>query len=103
MEQGFVAQVGGVTTLLNESQGNIYPGDKVMLDLNLSYARPVTRDKGIPREKVRFTVARAVTKAEVISQAMSDVGLKTALMLHRLKKINIRLNYRQDRMRLHKS
>lgn len=70
MEQGFVAQVGGVTTLINESEDNIYPGDKVMLDVNVGYARKVTREKGIPRGKVRFTVARALTTQEALDAAL---------------------------------
>lgn len=74
MEQGFVAQVGGVTTILNESNENIYPGDKVMLDVNVNYARKVTREKGIPREKVRFTIKRANTADEMLDAAMAAVG-----------------------------
>lgn len=74
LEQGFVAQVGGVTTLLNESSVNIYPGDKVMLDVTLDWNRNVTRDKGIPREKVRFTVRPAMTTDKVIEEAAKKVG-----------------------------
>ena len=74
MEQGFVAQVGGVTTILNESNDNIYPGDKVMLDVNVNYARKVTREKGIPREKVRFTIKRADTADEMLDNALAAVG-----------------------------
>ena len=73
-EQGFVAQVGGVTTLLNESGSNIYPGDKVMLDVNLSWGRKLTREKGIPREKVRFTVARAIDEREMIAEAVKGLS-----------------------------
>lgn len=73
-EQGFVAQVGGVTTLLNESGSNIYPGDKVMLDVNLSWGRKLTREKGIPREKVRFTVARAIDEQEMIAEAVKGLS-----------------------------
>lgn len=73
-EQGFVAQVGGVVTLMNESAHDIHPGQKVMLDVNTDYRRQVTREKGIPREKVRFTVAPAYTTDEIIEKAMKDVG-----------------------------
>ena len=73
-EQGFVAQVGGVVTLLNESSKDIYPGQKVMLDINVDYKRKVTREKGIPREKVRFTVAPALTTDEVLEKALKEVG-----------------------------
>jgi hypothetical protein len=75
IEQGFVAQVGGVTTLLNESTGNIYPGDKVMLDVNVNYARKIVREKGIPREKVRFTLRRAYTTDELLAEAIG--GMKS--------------------------
>lgn len=74
-EQGFVSQVGGVVTLINESDSDIHPGDKVKLDINLSYNRKVVREKGIPREKVRFTVARAETSDELLSRAISEVGV----------------------------
>lgn len=77
-EQGFVAQVGGVVTLLNESSKDIYPGQKVMLDINVDYKRKVTREKGIPREKVRFTVAPALTTDEVLVKALKEVGGSTA-------------------------
>ena len=53
-EQGFVAQVGGVTTLINEGESTIKPGDKVALGLNLKVGRKTSRDKGIPRDKIRF-------------------------------------------------
>ena len=77
-EQGFVAQVGGVTTLLNESGSNIYPGDKVMLDVNLSWGRKITREKGIPREKVRFTVARAIDEQDMIAEAVKGLASRDA-------------------------
>ena len=74
-EQGFVSQVGGVVTLVNESTTDIHPGDSVKLDLNLSYQRGVVREKGIPREKVRFTVARAETSGEILDKAIKAVGV----------------------------
>lgn len=73
-QQGFVAQVGGVTTLLNESSEPIYPGDKVMLALDLNYGRKVTRDKGIPRQKLRFCLKRAMSDADMIREAAAAVG-----------------------------
>lgn len=73
-QQGFVAQVGGVVTLINESGSNINPGDKVMLDLNLDPSMSMKdRDKGIPREKVRFTVRKAYTSDEIINKARKGV------------------------------
>jgi len=74
-QQGFVAQVGGVVTLINESGSNINPGDKVMLDLNLDPTMSMKdRDKGIPREKVRFTVRKAYTSDEIINKAQIGVA-----------------------------
>ena len=74
-QQGFVAQVGGVVTLINESGSNINPGDKVMLDLNLDPTMSMkSRDKGIPREKVRFTVAKAYTSDEIINKAQEGIA-----------------------------
>lgn len=76
-QQGFVAQVGGVTTLLNESSEAIYPGDKVMLALDLNYGRKVTRDKGIPRQKLRFCLKRAMSDADMIREAAAAVECLT--------------------------
>ena len=73
-EQGFVAQVGGVVTLLNESGHSIHPGQKVMLDVVVDFRRQTTREKGIPREKVRFTVAPALTSDEIIEKAIVEAG-----------------------------
>lgn len=78
-EQGFVSQVGGVVTLVNESTTDIHPGDSVKLDLNLSHQRGVVREKGIPREKIRFTVARAETSSEILDKAIAAVGLSKSL------------------------
>lgn len=72
-QQGFVAQVGGVTTLLNESTQTIYPGDKLMFGLDLGYGRKVTRDKGIPRQKIRFCLKRAMSDADMIQEALNQV------------------------------
>lgn len=69
-EQGFVAQVGGVVTVTNESHETIYPGDKVMLDVSLRSGtgpRSInTNQKGIPAEKIRFTIRRAKTTKEML-------------------------------------
>jgi len=76
MEQGFVAQVGGVVTLINESKDTIYPGDKVMLDVNITGSKRMVREKGIPREKIRFTVCPAKTTDDAIKDALK--GLQQA-------------------------
>ena len=78
-EQGFVAQVGGVVTLINESALSIHPGQKVMLDVVVDYRRKTVREKGIPREKVRFTVAPALTSDEIIEKAIADVGVSKGM------------------------
>ena len=68
-EQGFVAQVGGVVTVTNESHDTIYPGDKVMLDVSLRGGTgPRSQSqKGIPSEKIRFTIRRAKTTPEMLA------------------------------------
>lgn len=74
-EQGFVSQIGGVVTLLNESSGTIFPGEKVKLGLELQYGRHITRDKGIPREKVRFCIQKADDEISTIWKALGDAEL----------------------------
>jgi hypothetical protein len=69
-EQGFVAQVGGVVTLINEGTDIIKPGDKVELGLNLSKRRKQTREKGIPRSKIRFCIQKATSTDEKIKNAI---------------------------------
>ena len=77
-EQGFVAQVGGVATLINEGEDTIKPGDKVALGLNLKIGRKVTRDKGIPRDKIRFCLVKAGTKKSMVQAALTCLGSATA-------------------------
>jgi len=80
MEQGLVAQVGGVTTILNNGSDTIYPTDKIMLDINLDpRTRRVTLDKGIPREKIRFSVMKAKDDIEMIEIARSSCKGKLQL------------------------
>ena len=71
-EQGFVAQVGGVTTLLNEGEDTIRPGDKVAIGINLKTGRMLTRDRGIPREKIRFCLKKAAVGDQLITQAVAS-------------------------------
>ena len=70
-EQGFVAQVGGVVTLINEGTDIIKPGDKVELGLNLSKRRKQTREKGIPRSKIRFCIQKATSTDKKIENAIA--------------------------------
>lgn len=97
-EQGHVAQVGGVVTLINESETTIKPGDKLALGLNLKLGRRVTRDKGIPRDKIRFCVKKAGHSDDLIAKALgggsTDAGAlqklqnaqKLAVELSKMKK-----------------
>ena len=71
-EQGFVAQVGGVTTLINEGEDTIRPGDKVAIGVNLTTGRMLTRDKGIPREKIRFCIKKALVGNDLVLKAVAD-------------------------------
>jgi len=73
-EQGFVAQVGGVTTLINEGESTIKPGDKVALGLNLKVGRKTSRDKGIPRDKIRFCLVKAGNSRANIAKALDETG-----------------------------
>lgn len=75
-EQGFVSQIGGVVTLINESKSVIYPGQKVKLGLEMSLNRHITRDKGIPREKVRFCIEPANDEIGTIVRSLANSGLK---------------------------
>jgi len=70
-EQGFVAQVGGVTTLINEGESTIKPGDTVALGLNLKIGRKTARDKGIPRDKIRFCLVKAGNSRALANQALA--------------------------------
>ena len=70
ISQGLVSQVGGVTTILNNGNATIHPTDKVMLDINLEPNRAsITRDKGIPRDKIRFSVRPADDDEDLIKRA----------------------------------
>tara|TARA_Y100000389_G_scaffold48198_1_gene43444 strand:- start:16652 stop:17530 length:879 start_codon:yes stop_codon:yes gene_type:complete len=79
-EQGFVAQVGGVVTLLNEGQDTLKPGDSVSLGLNLKINKRLTRDKGIPRDKIRFCLTKTNIGDELIRQAVVNANLSTNLL-----------------------
>jgi hypothetical protein len=56
-QQGSVAQVAGVVTMINESNDIIYPGQTLVMDIQSDpFNRRFTSDKGIPREKRRLVV-----------------------------------------------
>lgn len=69
-EQGFVAQVGGVATLINESEDTIKPGQSLSLHLNLKVGRRTARDKGIPRDKIRFCLRPTKVGDALINEAL---------------------------------
>ena len=70
IDQGCVATVAGVQTILNNGTLPIHPTDKVMLDINLSPQRAsITRDKGIPRQKIQFSVRPADDDLTIIARA----------------------------------
>jgi hypothetical protein len=76
-EQGFVAQVGGVSTLINESDETIKPGDTLVLGVNLKHSRRTARDKGISPSKLRFCIRRAKVGDALIAQALAESGATT--------------------------
>lgn len=80
IDQGCVATVGGVQTILNNGTKAIHPSQKVMLDINLEPGRAsITREKGIPRQKVRFSVKPADDDIVLIKRAMGmceDLNVK---------------------------
>lgn len=74
IDQGLVSQVGGVVTILNGGTKAIHPTDKVMLDINFAPGRSSkTRDKGIPREKVRFCITPVADDVELLKKASKAV------------------------------
>ena len=86
IDQGCVATVGGVTTVLNNGTEPIFPSQKVMLDINLSPARAsITREKGIPRNIVRFSFRPASDDNQIIGRALGlctgriNMNSKTAM------------------------
>jgi len=77
IDQGCVATVGGVVTVLNGGEKPIHPTDKIMLDINLSPARAsITREKGIPRQKCRFTFRPADDDMRMIGRALNMCNLR---------------------------
>lgn len=85
-EQGFVAQVGGVTTLINEGEDTIRPGDKVAIGVNLTTGRMLTRDKGIPREKIRFCLKKALVGNDLVLKAVADSNCQLSADPDEIKK-----------------
>jgi hypothetical protein len=77
-EQGFVAQVGGVVTLINEGPDTLKPGDSVSLGLNLKINKRLTRDKGIPRDKIRFCLVKTDIGDDMLAKAVVNANVLSA-------------------------
>ncbi len=72
IDQGCVVTVAGVQTIINNGTKPIHPTQKVMIDINLEPGRAsITREKGIPRQKVRFSVRPADDDLAIIKKAAS--------------------------------
>lgn len=75
IDQGCVVTVAGVQTIINNGTKPIHPTQKVMIDINLEPGRAaVTREKGIPRQKVRFSVRPADDDLSIIKKAAKLCG-----------------------------
>lgn len=100
-EQGFVAQVGGVTTLINEGESVIKPGDKVALGLNLKVGRKAARDKGIPRDKIRFCLVKAGNSRANVQAALGALATGSSTPAA-IKKAEDELKAARDALRKNK-
>ena len=70
IDQGCVVTVAGVQTIINNGTKPIHPTQKVMIDINLEPSRAaITREKGIPRQKVRFSVRPADDNLFLVKKA----------------------------------
>jgi len=78
-QQGSVAQVAGVVTMINESNDIIYPGQTLVMDIQSDpFNRRFTADKGIPREKRRLVVRPLTDDYE--NSLDADVDLNTCIV-----------------------
>lgn len=101
IDQGCVATVGGVVTVLNNGTEPIHPTQKVKLDINLSPSRAsITREKGIPRQKVRFSFAPADDDLTLIGKALNMCQAIDLNPLDDQKKLNRQLQ--KDNMKDYK-
>ena len=73
-DRGFVVQVGGVVTVMNESEERIYPGD--IICVKAPAADHKCREKGIPHQKQRFVFhpvqVALYDKDRVVGKALSE-------------------------------
>jgi hypothetical protein len=86
-DRGFVCQIGGVCTVVNESGSAINAGDLV----EVAVPRPQEKgqgERGIPHDKPRFVFKKfgGVERKHLIGTAMSSAqnGFKFDLKLHRV-------------------
>lgn len=66
-DQGFVACISGIITVMNESQETLHPGTPLTWDVSTKY--PVQH--GIHARKVRFHFRKAVDLEPVVAKALS--------------------------------
>ena len=82
-DQGFVACISGIVTVMNESQDTLHPGTPLTYDVCSKY--PIQH--GIHARKVRFHFRKALAEEEVIAKALSysKKGSTVDILLHPVK------------------
>ena len=80
-DQGFVACVSGVVTVVNESGETLHPGMPLAIGVCQSYPR----QHGIHSKKIRFCFRKAVIGDEVVGKALSyshKAGSTVDILIH---------------------
>ncbi len=82
-DQGFVACVSGVITVMNESSETLHPGTHLTWDVSSKY--PIQH--GIHSRKVRFNFRKANRGEQVVAKALSysKKGTTVDILLHPVK------------------
>ena len=82
-DQGFVACISGIVTVMNESQDTLHPGTPLTYDVCSKY--PIQH--GIHARKVRFHFRKALQGEEVVGKALSysKKGSTVDILLHPVK------------------
>lgn len=82
-DQGFVACISGIVTVMNESQETMHPGTPLTWDVCTKY--PIQH--GIHARKVRFHFRKALRGEEVVAKALSysKKGSTVDILLHPVK------------------
>ena len=82
-DQGFVACVSGVVTVMNESSETLHPGTPLTWDVSSKY--PIQH--GIHSRKVRFHFRKARQREPVVAKALSysKKGTTVDILLHPVK------------------